>query len=313
MQAFSGSAWPFVGRDDEVVQALVALEDNAELQGVLLVGDSGTGKSTLVRALADDLTSRGLTVRQARGTETGKAVPLGAFYWLLDLDTAHEPAQMLAIAEKAVQQEENLVLVVDDAQWLDPLSADLVYRIAAQHTSRLIVTVRAGDPVPDSVTALCDEGLLLRLRVNAFTWEQTAELIRTTLGDAADALLVDELQLRSAGNPLMIRGLLDAGRESGAGTGMTAIETAQSAHPSRSTGTSAADFLAKLPPDAVARAAWQRNRHRLGLGNAAHGKHAFGHGRWRRFRRKYMYQGCAAANLFDQSHLPMTVAGSAGM
>lgn len=262
MQAFSGSAWPFAGRDDEVVQALVALEDNAELQGALLVGDSGTGKSTLVRALADDLTSRGLTVRQARGTESGKAVPLGAFYWVLDLDTAHEPAQMLAIAEKAVRQEEKLVLVVDDAQWLDLLSADLVYRIAAQHTSRLIVTVRAGDPAPDSVTALCDEGLLLRLRVNAFTWERTAELIRTTLGDAADALLVDELQRRSAGNPLMIRGLLDAGRQSG----MTAIETGQSAHPSRSTGTSAADFLAKLPANAVARAAWQRNRHRLGLG-----------------------------------------------
>jgi len=262
VQAFSGSAWPFAGRDDEVVQALVALEDNAELQGALLVGDSGTGKSTLVRALADDLTSRGLTVRQARGTESGKAVPLGAFYWVLDLDTAHEPAQMLAIAEKAVRQEEKLVLVVDDAQWLDLLSADLVYRIAAQHTSRLIVTVRAGDPAPDSVTALCDEGLLLRLRVNAFTWERTAELIRTTLGDAADALLVDELQRRSAGNPLMIRGLLDAGRQSG----MTAIETGQSAHPSRSTGTSAADFLAKLPANAVARAAWQRNRHRLGLG-----------------------------------------------
>ena len=52
MPAERGSGWPLVGRDDEISQALAALEDDAEFQGVALVGDSGVGKSTLARALA---------------------------------------------------------------------------------------------------------------------------------------------------------------------------------------------------------------------------------------------------------------------
>jgi DNA replication protein DnaC len=53
METGSGSAWPLVGRDDEVRQALASIDDASEFQGVLLVGDSGIGKSTLARALAD--------------------------------------------------------------------------------------------------------------------------------------------------------------------------------------------------------------------------------------------------------------------
>ncbi|MDT5086479.1 MAG: hypothetical protein QOJ61_3522, partial [Mycobacterium sp.] len=41
IEAQSGSGWPLVGRDDEVRQALAALEDDAEFQGVALFGDSG--------------------------------------------------------------------------------------------------------------------------------------------------------------------------------------------------------------------------------------------------------------------------------
>ncbi|MDT5232863.1 MAG: hypothetical protein QOI39_3363, partial [Mycobacterium sp.] len=50
MPVESESGWPLVGRDDEVRQALAALEDDAEFRGVALVGDSGVGKSTLARA-----------------------------------------------------------------------------------------------------------------------------------------------------------------------------------------------------------------------------------------------------------------------
>jgi hypothetical protein len=36
MPGASASGWPLVGRDNEVRQALVALEDDAEFQGVAL-------------------------------------------------------------------------------------------------------------------------------------------------------------------------------------------------------------------------------------------------------------------------------------
>ena len=215
MQTLSASAWPTVAREDEFRQALAALDDAAEFQGVALLGDSGVGKSTLARALAKALESRGRTVRFVLGTQTGSAVPLGAFSRSVTVDAPQQPAAMLAAAHKTLEQDENLVVVVDDAQLLDPLSATLLYQLAASGSARLIVTIRSGDAVPDAVTALWKERLLLSLRIDAFTREQTGELARAVLGGVVDTRLINELHERAAGNPLMLRGLLSAGRESG--------------------------------------------------------------------------------------------------
>lgn len=204
-----------MGRDDEVRQALVALEGDAGFNGVALVGDSGTGKSTLARALANILESQRETVRFALGTETRRDVPLGAFYGLLTLDAAHEPAVMLAAAHRMLEQQESLVLVVDDAQSLDPLSATLVHQLVVGGGTRLIVVIRSGEAVPDAVTALWKEHLLLRLDINAFSEAQTGELARSALGGAVESRLIDELYGRTAGNLVLLRALLSAGRESG--------------------------------------------------------------------------------------------------
>ncbi len=204
-----------MARDTELRLALAALDGGPEFCGVALVGDSGNGKSTLARALADSLESGGATVRYVLGTRTGCAIPLGAFFRSVTVEQAHEPAAMLAAAHQTLEREENLVVVVDDAQLLDPLSSTLVHQLAASGSARLIVTIRSGDPVPDAVTALLKERLLLSLRVEAFTREQTEVLARAVLGGAVDTRLINELHDRTAGSPLLLRGLLDAGRESG--------------------------------------------------------------------------------------------------
>jgi DNA-binding CsgD family transcriptional regulator len=211
----TGSGWPLVARDDELRHALAALEGGAEFHGVALVGESGVGKSTLARALADTLESGGATVRYVLGTHTGSTVPLGAFYRSVTVDAPREPAVMLAAAQRTLEREENLVVVVDDAQLLDSLSSTFVHQLAASGSARLIVTIRSGDPVPDAVTALLKERLLLSLRLDAFTREQTGALTRAVLGGVGDTGLINELHQRTAGSPLLLRGLLDAGRESG--------------------------------------------------------------------------------------------------
>ncbi|WP_242657072.1 LuxR C-terminal-related transcriptional regulator [Mycobacterium talmoniae] len=194
---------------------MTALDDGDDRCGVALVGDSGVGKSTLARALAHTLESGGRTVRFVLGTETGCTVPLGAFSRSVNVEVAHEPAMMLAAAHDTLAQEPDLVLVVDDAQLLDPLSAMLVHRLAARGSTRLIVAIRSAEAVPDPVTALLKERLLLNLRIEAFTREQTGELARAVLGDTVEPRLITELYDRTAGNLLLLRGLLSAGRESG--------------------------------------------------------------------------------------------------
>ncbi|BBZ12976.1 LuxR family transcriptional regulator [Mycobacterium branderi] len=194
---------------------MAALENDSEFQGVVLVGDTGTGKSALAHTLAEAVERRKNTVRFVLGTETSKAVPLGAFYWLMTLDAVREPAVMLAAAQRTLEQEKDLIVVVDDAHLLDPLSATLVYHLAALGDTRLIVTICSGNPVPDAVTALWKERVLLRLHLEGLTWQQTEELARAVLDDAVDARLVDELHRQTAGNPLMLRSLLSEAREAG--------------------------------------------------------------------------------------------------
>jgi DNA-binding CsgD family transcriptional regulator/energy-coupling factor transporter ATP-binding protein EcfA2 len=193
----------------------VAALNGGEFQGVAFVGDSGVGKSTLARTLAKVAEHAGRTVRFALGTHTGSAVPLGAFSRAVTWNGTNEPALLLASAHKTLSEDKNLVVVVDDAQLLDPLSATLVNQLVASRTARLIVTIRSGEPVLDAVTALLKERLLLTVHVDPFTRKQTETLAGAVLGGAVEPRLVDELQKRSAGNPLVLRGLLSASRENG--------------------------------------------------------------------------------------------------
>jgi DNA-binding CsgD family transcriptional regulator len=204
-----------VARDDDFSLALAALDRSSEYRGVALLGDSGVGKSTLARAIADAVASDGQTVRFVLGTQTGSAVPLGAFSRSITVDSADEPAALLAAAHKTLEQEENLVVVIDDAQWLDALSATLVHQLAASGSARLIMTIRSGDAVLNAVTALTKERLLVSLHIGPFTRRQTGQLAHAVLGGAVDSRLIDELYCRTAGNLLYLRGLLGAGRESG--------------------------------------------------------------------------------------------------
>lgn len=215
LQTESASGWPIVARDEERRQALAALATDAEFRGVALVGESGVGKSTLARWLAETLESGGATVRYVLGTQTGSTVPLGAFYRSVTVEAPQEPAGMLAAAQRSLEQETNLVVVVEDAQLLDPLSSTLVQQLAASGCARLIVTIRSGEPVPDAVTALLKERLLLSLHIAAFTPEQTGRLARAVLGDVVDTGLSNALHERAGGSPLLLRSLLGAGRESG--------------------------------------------------------------------------------------------------
>jgi DNA-binding CsgD family transcriptional regulator/type II secretory pathway predicted ATPase ExeA len=210
------SGWPFVARDEEMRMAMASLEFGSECRGVALVGEAGVGKTTLARALADSLASDEVTARFVWGTQTGQAVPLGAFHRSLHVDDPHEPAVMLAAAHRALIQEKNLVLLVDDAQWLDPLSALLLEQLAVSGTIRIVTTIRAGEPVPDAVTALWKERYLSRLDIAPFTRAQTGELVAAALDGAVDDEVADHLHDLASGSPLVLRGLLNAAIENSA-------------------------------------------------------------------------------------------------
>jgi hypothetical protein len=202
--------WPLVDRRalDPLIEAI-----NANPAGVALVGNEGVGKTTLATMAAQRL-DRGEPL-WVIGTLAASAVPFGAFGPLLDVHDAGKPAALIQSAADSVRaRADSRPIIVDNARLLDPLSASLVYHLAQESASPLIVTVRSVLRIPHVVSALWDDGLLRRLDVIPLDGEETAAVVAAaggSGGSVAEGADPATLYRRSAGNPLHLRILLSTG------------------------------------------------------------------------------------------------------
>jgi tetratricopeptide (TPR) repeat protein len=189
--------WPLVPR--QFVDSAIELLDSHS--GVALVGADGTGKTTLAEQIADRLGEKNPVRVIATATQAG--VPFGAFGGLIEVTDVGKPAALIHSAlDSLLAQADSTLIVVDDAQLLDPLSATLVYQLARHPQARLIVTVRAGGALPSAVTALWEDGLLGRLDVGPLDEAET-QAVLAALDDPRE-----DLYQRTGGNPLELRMVL---------------------------------------------------------------------------------------------------------
>lgn len=149
------------------LERLEAALSDAPRGGAVVLGPDGCGKSTLARLAAERFADGrpGTVTRWVTGTVTERVVPFGAFSHLVRIADVGKPAALLRAARASLGGDE-LLLVVDDAQHLDLLSATLVYQLALAGTARLVVTARE-DCAPDAVAALWADGLLTRIDIDA--------------------------------------------------------------------------------------------------------------------------------------------------
>lgn len=196
------SDWPLIERDavDRVVEII---EKNPS--GVALLGNEGVGKSTLAGQAAARL-GRGEPIWVV-GTAAQSSVPFGAFGPAIDAQDIGKPAAMIAHATESILAQANSApIIVDNARLLDPLSSSLLYRLAQQDASPVIVTVRSVLRAPQVVTALWNDGMLERVDVIGFDAAENAAVVAAAGG--TDAAM---LYRRSAGNPLHLRLLMITG------------------------------------------------------------------------------------------------------
>lgn len=213
--------WPLVARAGERAALLAALARGAGA-GALVAGPAGVGKTSLVRSCLRP-PPRGRTPVWVFGAASTAAVPLGAFIPVLpSLDATH-PDRILHEAFTAFRtaarpgdpRASRPMLVVDDAHLLDDLSALLVHQLATTGRIPVVVTVRSGHLTPEPIGDLWKDGALTRIELGPLTADGVTELLEAVLDGPFDLDLAHRLARASGGNPLYLRELITAARDSG--------------------------------------------------------------------------------------------------
>ena len=243
---------------------------------MLIEGEPGIGKSTLVRAACAAAADRGCQVFWGAGDELGQALPLLP---ILDGLRVREPSANprqetivallrgevasgrgedvpTALAEQLLALVSELcaalptVLVVDDLQWADQASVTLWERLSrsARHLPLLLVGMMRPVPQREDLLALRHTAdLAARFQLGGLPEESVTELVGTLAGGKPDEELM-QLADGAAGNPLYLTELVDAlARSSGLTVSDAGTVELTSGHAPESLSAAIADRLRFVP------------------------------------------------------------------
>ena len=203
--------WPLLARP-EMIDAICAQILRRPPTTVLVTGIAGAGKTTLLDELAARLRSRHRRVETVVGVAELAAVPLGAFLPLLArLSDPAAPVdeRLRALLDQLGRDADRTVLLVDDASYLDEISAAAVYQLTRSFGVPAVITVRTGTQVPGPIDRLLHEGAVSTTVVPSLTHDQTTQLLARRIGGSPTPELANSLWERTDGNPLFLRGLVE--------------------------------------------------------------------------------------------------------
>lgn len=191
------------------------------MSGVVITGPPGSGKSRLAAEALAGL-GPGFTVVRVVAAEAARAVPFGAFAPVLPTEEGlhadaakterrgAETGGLLGWAAESIVRaagDQRLILSVDDAQLLDPASAALVRQLTRSGRCFTVLTTTGGEEAVDGSVAVI---ALEPLPVTA-----VREVVETVLEGVVSEAVVTRMYALSGGNPLHLRELITAGRETG--------------------------------------------------------------------------------------------------
>ncbi len=212
------SSWPLVGRQAELARIAEAADRGC--CGVVVRASAGVGKSRLGREALAAAERDGAHPAWVQATRSSAEIPLGAFASVLPGEVRSEATVgILRESARALHERAGgrpIVLGVDDAQLLDPVSATLVAHLATGAGVFVIATVRSGEPCPDAIVSLWKDAGAPRLELGRLSDAAVGELVEKALDGPVEQEALRWLVDRSEGNPLYARelvlGALDAGR-----------------------------------------------------------------------------------------------------
>lgn len=199
---------PPAGRGAQLEWVRSTLLDRS-VSGVVIAGRAGAGKTWLAAEVTGGLDPARFVVARAQATLAASELPYGAVAHLLPAGGGTDPAW--AAGALRARDRDTLILVVDDAQWLDPESAALIRDVITRDKARLLATVRTDADVPAHVRALWRDGPVPRLELGPLSEAETARLLEDAVGGPVEAAGAHWLWRMTEGSPLFLRELVLAG------------------------------------------------------------------------------------------------------
>lgn len=225
---------PLVGRDAESSLVAGMIDQAPDLGGALVIrGGPGIGKSALLRVAAERARKRGMRVLKTTGVQSEAQLPFAGLHQLLQpllrlvdqlagpqrvaLETAFGMVEAptpdffrtaLAALELLADASDtsSLLIVVEDAQWLDPSTADVLAFVARRLEFEPILLLAA---IRDGYGSPLDEAGLAELNLDPLEPASAAELVDRSvpgISPAVRQLVLDQ----AAGNPLALMELPDS-------------------------------------------------------------------------------------------------------
>jgi DNA-binding CsgD family transcriptional regulator len=210
-----------VGRAPELAQLEACIEAAADGVGtvVLIIGEPGIGKTSLLSAAAQLAEMRGLEVRRTTASSAEVARPFSLLRPLLDPGSAASGLTTEAVTDLVETLVSAPALVaVDDLQWGDEASLQVLTALARRIPSQpavLVLSTRApeADSRHEAVVAMLLREGAVPVRIGPLERDAVAMLAADRIGSAPSPQVAAMLD-RAAGNPFYLGVLLDHVRTS---------------------------------------------------------------------------------------------------
>src|SRR6266704_4186860 len=211
-----GEELPLIGRAEELA---FLTEVITERGGAVVGGAAGVGKTRLAREVSATLP--GWHVMRATATPAASDLPLGSVAGL-DLGDGETPFQgragLLSRLTETLGRRSGgrpMLVVIDDANLLDGLSAALVHHLSTSGAAAVLLTMRAWEQPPSDVVSLYKDGALPRLDLEPLGQQDFATLASAALGGDVEPGTLHRLWRDTAGNVLFLRELIADAVEAG--------------------------------------------------------------------------------------------------